>query len=136
MKIILSTIVFFVIITYIFIINNTINYKDTQWIGNSPTLITLESNTVRFCFAVTKPATIYWRIYTEESQIPKNPHKFTNTNHLNLSYGGNITTGNPNTYTNTIIGLLPKKQYYLSSIAVSYIGNFPKEIRTIPFQTP
>ncbi|MGL4676682.1 MAG: hypothetical protein ACRCWI_03335 [Brevinema sp.] len=137
-KITLSILAFGVIIAYIFIIDNTINYKDTQWIKESPKLIALNSHTANFCFAVTEPATIYWRMYTEESQIPNTPHEFTNTNTINLPthYGGNITTGNLNTYTNKISGLKPQQLYYLSAIAVPYIGDFPKEIKLISFETP
>ncbi len=126
-------IIFFV--ASLFIIRGTLDYKDTEWTDNSPAIVSINTNCVQFSFSVTEPATIYWRVYSD--YVPTDPHELTNISALDraVTYGGNITTGQGDVYTNIIDNLSPKQNYYLSAIAVSYIGNFPKKVINIPFRT-
>lgn len=137
MKIFFYFITFLIIISYFFIINDTINYKDTQWVNNSPSIISLDKTSARICFSVTEPATIYWRLYTNKNQLPVTPHDFTNTNNLSktIAFGGNISPGNHTSYTNNMTNLQPNKEYFLSAIIVNYIGKFPTKITNIIFKT-
>ncbi len=138
MKKIFYAAAFFIAVTYIFFISNYINYKDTEWIENSPKIIDSTNNSVVVCFAVSEPATIYWRLYKDESLIPKSTADLTNINTTNgvISYGGNITHSKNESYTNTLKGIIPKTKYYLVSIAVSSIGNFPKNMKKILIEIP
>lgn len=124
-------------IVYFFsIINNTLNYKNTEWKENSPTLLSISSNSATFMFCVTEPASVYWRIYTNDITLIT-VEELTNTNsiHSAVRFGGNITRGQPESYTTIISNLSPNTIYYFYAIAVSFIGTFPKEIRKINFQT-
>lgn len=138
MKKFMYCIAFFSIISYLVIINDTINYKKTEWFNSTPTIISINNNQAQICFSVTEPSTIYWRLYTNKNQIPTNTHEFTNTNTIidAFRFGGNITRGNKSSYTNNITNLISGQEYFLSSIAVNYIGTFPTKIKNIQFKTP
>ncbi len=125
----------FITVLFIAFLKNNLQLKDTEWLDNSPTIIHVGTNSAKFCFAVTEPATIYWRVYT--NNIISDPKILTNINSLEniTSYGGNVTEGNNNAYTNNITNLDSNQEYFLLAIAVSYIGNFPKEIKKIRFKT-
>ncbi len=137
MKLKFTLYVFFAYILISYLIKNheTINYKNTEWLDNSPAIIMINSTNAQFSFTVTEPAAIYWRIYTND--LPKIPEDLTNTNTINeaFAFGGNITTGKKTSYTNKIDNLTPNTEYFLYTIAVSYIGFFPKKIKKISFQT-
>ncbi len=131
--------IFFAYILISCLIKNheTINYKNTEWLDNSPEIIKINSTKAQFSFTVTEPSAIYWRIYSNTNNISEIPEDLTNTNTINntVTFGGNITIGNGDSYTNIIDNLLPNTQYYLYTIAVPYIGSFPKKIKKLFFQT-
>ena len=135
LKFTLYTFFAYILISYLIKNHDSINYKNTEWLDNSPEIIMINSNNVQINFAVTEPAAIYWRIYTNDFVII--PEELTNTNTINeaVAFGGNITIGNNTSYTNKINNLVPNTQYFLYTIAVSYIGFFPKKIKKISFQT-
>ena len=135
LKFTLYTFFAYILISYLIKNHDSINYKNTEWLDNSPEIIMINSNNVQINFAVTEPAAIYWRIYTNDFVII--PEELTNTNTINeaVAFGGNITIGNNTSYTNKIDNLVPNTQYFLYTIAVSYIGFFPKKIKKISFQT-
>ena len=135
LKFTLYTFFAYILISYLIKSHESINYKNTEWLDNSPEIIMINSSNAQFSFAVTEPAAIYWRIYNNDLLIA--PEDLTNTNTINeaLAFGGNITTGNNTIYTNKIDNLSPNTQYFLYAIAVSYIGFFPKKIKKISFQT-
>lgn len=135
LKFTLYTFFAYILISYLIKNQETINYKNTEWLDNSPEIIMINSTSAQIGFEVTEPAAIYWRIYTND--IPKIPEDLTNTSTINeaLAFGGNITTGNNTIYTNKIDNLTPNTQYFLYTIAVSYIGFFPKKIKKISFHT-
>lgn len=118
---------------YLMRINDTINYKNTQWETNSPRIIHLSSTETQIIFSVTEPATIYWRLYDNNQNLPQVPEDLTNTNTTDQIFlrGGNITQGKNNDYTKTFNNLTPNHHYRLFAIAVSYIGTFPKEIKQL-----
>lgn len=136
MKYIIFIITLLIIVLSFTMINKTINFKDTEWLKNSPQIIKNAPTDTRFSFTVTEPATIYWRIYTTNIIVLK-AHDLTNTNNLHqtIAYGGNFSKGNGAIYTNTITNLTPVTDYILYTIAVSYIGNFPKDIKKQAFKT-
>ena len=135
LKFTLYTFFAYILISYLIKNHNSINYKNTEWLDNSPEIIMINTNNAQISFAVTEPATIYWRIYTNDFAIT--PEDLTNTNTINeaFAFGGNITTGNKTSYTNKIDNLTPNTPYFLYTIAVSYIGIFPEKIKKLSFQT-
>ncbi len=135
LKFTLYTFFAYLLISYLIKNHESINYKNTEWLGNSPEIIMINSSNAQISFAVTEPAAIYWRIYTND--LPVIPEDLTNTNTINeaFAFGGNITIGNNTSYTNKIDNLTPNTSYFLYTIAVSYIGIFPKKIKKLSFQT-
>ena len=135
LKFTLYTFFAYLLISYLIKNHESINYKNTEWLDNSPETIMINSSYAQISFAVTEPAAIYWRIYTND--LPIIPEDLTNTNTINeaFAFGGNITIGNNTSYTNKIDNLTPNTSYFLYTIAVSYIGIFPKKIKKLSFQT-
>ncbi len=127
-----------VLVFYYLLVNNNINFKDTEWINESPKLIALSEDSASVCFSVSEPAAIYWRLYTNESDIPERSRDMTNFAALGdaVLYGGNITHSKNESYTNIMNNLASGKDYYLAGVAVSSIGNFPRKIKKLHFKTP
>ncbi len=127
-----------VLILYYLLVNNNINFKDTEWINDSPRLLELAEDSAAVCFSVSEPAAIYWRLYTDEQDIPSRSRDMTNYSTLGnaVLYGGNITHSKNESYTNIMKNLKSDTDYYLAGIAVSSIGNFPRKIKKLHFKTP
>ncbi len=126
-----------VLIFYYLLINNNINFKDTEWINESPKVLEISPDGAMVCFSVSEPAAVYWRLYTNESDLPKRSRDMTNAAITNnaVRFGGNITHSKNESYTNIMKGLKPNTDYYLAAAAVSSIGNFPRNIKKIHFKT-
>lgn len=124
------------IIISILFINQSLNFKNTAWLPNSPKIISLSSTNLSMIFSVSEPATIYWRIYATNSPSPS-IHDFTNSFKLQsvLFYGGGLINQKNGTYTNHISTLSPDTAYIIYSIAISRIGRYPKIIKSLSFKT-